>query len=181
MARFRYIPVILCGLLPRPQNEQVYQTGIKATNKALQHVCKAFGIPFTSIFKPFLYEGVLREEYFEQDGLHPSDKGRKAIFNALWQLDADSHTRPNIPVTQFKGPGNPLLNFYACELEVRGRQVAHTEQAYQIEKVDYNKSFMIRLALTKVADPYECYRVGKSWLFQTCCATNTAYSVCSGY
>ena len=109
-----------------------------------------------------MYEAVVREEYFEQDGLHPSDKGRKAIFNALCQLDADSHTRPSTPVTQFKGPGNPLSNFYACELEVQECQVAHTEQAYQIEKADYNKSFLTRLAPTTVAVPFECYRVGKS-------------------
>ena len=160
VARKRDLEVSICGLLPRPQYNGLYQAAIKTVNKCLGVACKINGFPYLKVFKPFLYKGGIRPDYFTDDQLHPSRKGLKALFNALSTQCQQRYPKNLCPLHLFKGPEDPLSNFFPCDIRHNGRLSAHVEQAYQIEKAIFNGNCYQRLALTKTLDPYICKQLG---------------------
>ena len=68
VARKRTLRVIVCGILPRLDEDQLYQPAIKATNKLLEAFTIAAGFQFISVFKPFLYNGQVKSTHFSRDG-----------------------------------------------------------------------------------------------------------------
>ena len=159
VARKRDLVVHICGIIPRPQTGELYQTAIKSTNKLLESACKAAGFSFSPVFKPFLKGGKIRPEYFTRDELHPSFKGLKALFNTLCSI-AHKKVTPKHTFVSFCGKTNPLSNFYPCTIVYKSRISQHIEQCYQIEKAIFCKDALRQMALSKLSNPVECKKLG---------------------
>ena len=160
VARNRTLSVIVYGIIPRGQYDNVYGSAIQSTNILLEKQCKVLGLRFLKIFKPFLHYNKIRHEYYERDQLHPNKKGLVSIYRSLCTVAHEQIPPHCLSIRHFKGHRDPLSNFYIYEFRVGPRLHPHVEQAYQLKKAIVCSDPLKRLALTKVQNPYQCKDIG---------------------
>jgi hypothetical protein len=134
VARKRSLEVVICGIIPRAQDNGLYSTAIKAANRCLEKLCACVNVKFIKIFKPFFARSALRADYISKDGLHPSPRGLKCIFNALCDVAQDPVPRHLFHAKVFHGPDEPLSNFHPAVININSREHPHVERAYMLQK-----------------------------------------------